>query len=265
VESRPILWHIEISHYNEKVRWALDYKGVEHERRAPIPGFHIAVALARTHGRSYTFPMLALDGRRIGDSTAIIAALEERYPDPPLYPAGEAERRRALELEDWFDRELGPYMRRYAFHELRKDRKLTGEISSQVLPKRLARFTTMAGAYARAFTALRFGAASDRRADEARERILIALDELESRLGGNEYLVGERFSVADLTAASLFYPLVLPPEGPQTGIPADAFEELTGPLGDRRGLRWVREMFRRHRHRWSSGIRFDRQAERVAG
>jgi hypothetical protein len=32
------LWHIPISHYNEKARWALAYKGVEHERRTPLPG-----------------------------------------------------------------------------------------------------------------------------------------------------------------------------------------------------------------------------------
>ena len=38
VMSKPILWHIEISHYNEKARWALDHKGVEHERRAPHAG-----------------------------------------------------------------------------------------------------------------------------------------------------------------------------------------------------------------------------------
>ena len=31
------LYHIEISHYNEKARWALDYKGVPHVRKAPPP------------------------------------------------------------------------------------------------------------------------------------------------------------------------------------------------------------------------------------
>ena len=30
--SKPVLWHIGISHYSEKARWALDYKRVEHER-----------------------------------------------------------------------------------------------------------------------------------------------------------------------------------------------------------------------------------------
>ena len=34
------LWHIELSHYSEKARWALDYKGVEHRRRAPLVGLH---------------------------------------------------------------------------------------------------------------------------------------------------------------------------------------------------------------------------------
>ena len=24
----PLLWHIPLSHYSEKVRWALDYKGI---------------------------------------------------------------------------------------------------------------------------------------------------------------------------------------------------------------------------------------------
>ena len=56
--------------------------------------------------------MLELDGRCIGDSTSIIAGLEERYPEPALYPADPGERRRALELEEFFDEELGPYIRR---------------------------------------------------------------------------------------------------------------------------------------------------------
>ena len=263
MSSRPILWHIAISHYNEKVRWALDYKEVDHERRAPMPGVHMAVALRLTHGRCATFPVLELDGRRIGDSTAIIAALEERYPDPPLYPARPGDRTRALELEDWFDRELGPYMRRYAFHELARHRALFGQLASSAAPRWLARFQGAAGAYGRGFTRLRFGAGSDRRADEARERILIALDELEIQLGASEYLVGDRFTVADLTAASLFYPMVLPPEGPK-GIPQSVLAELTEPLAGRRGLRWVREMFRRHRRRWLTGLRSDVPGERLA-
>ncbi len=36
--STPTLWQIQVSHYSEKARWALAYKGVEHRRRSPLPG-----------------------------------------------------------------------------------------------------------------------------------------------------------------------------------------------------------------------------------
>jgi glutathione S-transferase len=29
----PLLWHIPLSHFSEKVRWALDYKGIAHRRQ----------------------------------------------------------------------------------------------------------------------------------------------------------------------------------------------------------------------------------------
>src|SRR5438094_4691592 len=97
--GRAILWHLPISHYSEKARWALDYKAIGHERKTAQAGVHMAVALRLTRGRRYTFPVLELEGARIGDSTAIIARLEERFPEPPLYPADPDDRRRALELE----------------------------------------------------------------------------------------------------------------------------------------------------------------------
>jgi glutathione S-transferase len=244
------LWHIEFSHYNEKARWALDYKGIEHERRAPLPGVgHISAALWLTHGRQVTLPVLELDGERIGDSTAIIAALEQRYPEPPLYPSDPAERRRALELEEWFDEELGPHLRRLLFHELCRDRERFHGIMASAMPPAVARMKGVGYAYVSAFTALRFGAASKAGAELARGKVIEALDRLEAELfERGEYLVGERFTVADLTAAALFYPLVVPPEGPmQVELPPRGFERFREPLIDRPGFRWVEEMFRRHR------------------
>jgi hypothetical protein len=32
--AHPVLWQFRLSHYNEKARWALDYKGIPHERRS---------------------------------------------------------------------------------------------------------------------------------------------------------------------------------------------------------------------------------------
>jgi glutathione S-transferase len=56
-------------------------------------------------------PVLWLDGRAIADSTRIIAALQERYPEPPLYPSDPAARGRALALEEDLDETLGPAVR----------------------------------------------------------------------------------------------------------------------------------------------------------
>jgi glutathione S-transferase len=247
----PTLWHIPVSHFSEKARWALDYKAIDHVRRAPVPGSHIPIALWLTGGASVTFPLLQLEGRVIGDSTAIIAALEEHRPEPPLYPADPAQRARALELEDFFDEELGPYARLLAFHELINEPELFAELAALTVQSPLVRMRRVTGAYARAFTSLRYGAQRDDAAEAARAKIIVAMDRLEAELeaAGGEYLVRGSFTVADLTAAALFYPVVGPEQGP---VPAEAptppgLEAFRESLADRPGFIWVEETFRRHR------------------
>ena len=51
-------------------------------------------------------------------------------------------------------------------------------------------------------------------AEAARATILEAMDLVEAELGPSGYLVGDRFSVADLAGAALFTPLIAPPERP---------------------------------------------------
>jgi glutathione S-transferase len=245
--SRPLLWHLPLSPYSEKVRWALDHKRVPHNRRAAVPGLHIPLAVALTRGRSWTLPVMALDGENPSDSTAIIAALEQHYPDPPLYPADPAELRRALELEDWFDERVGPAARRFSLHVMRGDREQFDELASRQLPRPLRRYRRLAGVYGLAYTAARFQTVSDSRSDDALNTILAAFDQLESDLGAGDYLVANRFSVADLTAASMFSLVVLPPEGPLDIDPPKPVVDLRESLADRRGYRWVLEMFARHR------------------
>lgn len=103
----PLLWHIPLSHFSEKDRWALDHKRIPHHRQVLGPDYLIRAWRATGRG---TLPILFLNGRAIGDSTHIIAALEEHYPESPLYP-DDAARQRALALEDYFDEQLGPAVR----------------------------------------------------------------------------------------------------------------------------------------------------------
>lgn len=251
--QKPTLWQIDISHYSEKARWALEYKGVDHRRRSPLPGTHIPIALALTRGAQPTLPVLQIDGETVGDSTAIIAALEARYPDPPLYPSDPARRAHALELEDWFDENLGPHARLLPFYELTQEPEVFAEVAAAAVPGPLGKAKPLVGAYARTYTRLRWNANNDEDAVRAREAIVAALDKIEAELEQNngEFLVGDSFSVADLTAASLFYPVVVPPEGPlRTDLPRPpALERFRESLSHRRGYKWVEETFRRHRRR----------------
>jgi len=245
--ARPLLWQLAISPYSEKVRWALGHKRIAHDRRAPAPGLHIAVALWLTGGRSPTLPVMELDGRTIADSTAIIAALEERQPDPPLYPADPDERARALALEDWFDEHAGPEARRLFFHDVGREPALLDVAVQRAVPDLRAALGPAATAYAWMFTKVRYGTHPDGPAERAREALVAAFDRIEAELGDGDHLVGDGFTVADLTAAALLFPVVLPPQAPQleAAVP-ESYERFRASVRDRRGYRWVEEMYARH-------------------
>src|SRR5207245_1655413 len=78
-----------------------------------LPGFHVPRVLWMTGQKSV--PVLVLDGETIYDSTRISERRERMRPAPALYPAEAAARRRAPALEDFFDEEFGPHVRRGRF------------------------------------------------------------------------------------------------------------------------------------------------------
>jgi glutathione S-transferase len=248
MDDVPVLWHLKVSHYNEKARWALDHKRIPHVRRAVMPGSHRRVAKRLTGG--LTFPVLELDGRAIGDSTRIIEALEQRYPAAPLYPTDPLEWQRALELEEFFDEEFGPYSRRLALHhmlpdaglllgaftpDLRGPRRLVARAIFPAVRRRVARdFGIDAAGVAEAFTKLH---ATGRR--------------FQAEVLPSGYLVADRLTVADLTLASLLAPLVAPEQfpypQPQRNHPRLA--PVRDALATYGLVDWTREMYARHRGR----------------
>jgi glutathione S-transferase len=242
----PVLWHLKVSNYNEKARWALDYKRVPHIRRAAAPGRHPAIAKRLSGGT--TFPILVLDGEAIGDSTRIIEALERRYPEPALYPDDPEERRRALELEDLFDEELGPSVRLLVVHhmlpsarltigaffpDLGRARRLTAYAMFPVMRRRFASFLDV----------------TPSRIDLAHDKVRALGRRFQALLRPSGYLVGDRFTVADLTLAALVAPAVAPEEfpyaQPQRGHPLLA--PLRGILAEHGILDWTEEIYARHR------------------
>src|SRR5215470_1910073 len=205
----PLLWHIPLSHYSEKVRWALDYKGIAHRRRVLGPDYLIRAWRATGQGQ---LPVLWLDGRAIADSTRIIAQLEERYPEPSLYPRDTAARQRALALEDDLDDTLGPALRAAVVTPLfRQDpdialRVLTTGMGSKAYRRLRPLLRIFPSIYR-----FRHGI-SESNLERDRAVVAAALDRIEHERQGRAYLVDEVFTVADLTAAALLGVLLQPSE-----------------------------------------------------
>src|SRR5262245_51091652 len=212
-----------------------------------MPGMHGVRAMVVTRGAQRRLPALELDGRRIGDSTAIIAALEEYAPEPPLYPADPDERARALALEDWFDEELAPALRRFVWHHTLPDVDATvSALFTTPAPARERLLRATAPVATRAVR--RDYDVTDKTAAQAREQVVAAMGRVEAELQPSGYLVGDSFSVADLTAAALFTPVIAPPERPYAPpMMTPPVLALREELMARPGGEWVTEMYARHR------------------
>ena len=84
----------------ERVMLALGHKGIDAELVPCDPRDRSAVV--ELSGQPLV-PVLDDDGAVVTDSSTIIEHLERRFPDPPLFPAGAAERAWMRIFVDWFD------------------------------------------------------------------------------------------------------------------------------------------------------------------
>jgi glutathione S-transferase len=244
--ATPVLYHIEVSHYNEKARWALDYKGIPHLRRAITPPQHVKIAWRLAGGR--TFPVLELDGEALGDSTRIIAALEERRPEPALYPDDPAERRRALEIEEFFDEEFGPHLRLLVLHHVLPDPDLLlGAFAPDLGRVRRAAARATYPLVRRRIVAM-FGI-DQASVEFAWEKCRAGCERFAAELQPNGHLVGERFTVADLAVAAIFSPAVAPLEFPYAQPQRDhpRLAALHAMFEDSGAAEWTRRIYARYR------------------
>jgi len=244
--NHPELWQIRFSMYPEKARWALDYKSVPHLRHSLLPGPHVAQLLPRFGQKA--MPILRHEGRVLKNSAAVLDYIESTFPDPPLYPADPAQQARALEIQQWFDDVIGSPLRRAAFHDMLPDTEYAARRFAWGEPEWAQKL------YVRAFPAIRTimrldMQITDAGAEEGRARTLEGLDFVAHHSTQTGYLAGERFSVADLTAATVLFSTCCPPEYP-VPVPRPHppgwqrwFERWQG----HPGLEYVRRIYRDHR------------------
>jgi glutathione S-transferase len=234
------LYQMPISHYCEKVRWALDHKGLEARVRNLLPGLHIRPA-KKIAPRSH-LPILIHDDRVIQNSADIITYLDQAFPEHPLTPEDSELRAEALHWEAVADEEIGPHLRRVVYHVVLRHPAVAiplltahgpwyGSLLLRAVFPRLVK---------RMRSAMKI---DDGTAAASLETVAEAVARINRQRGDGRYLVGNRFTRADLAAASLLAPIHQPPEygvpWPKT-LPAD-LANLTRELRD--NTLWVLNLY----------------------
>ncbi|WP_437954571.1 glutathione S-transferase family protein [Sorangium sp. So ce119] len=260
---------IPFSHYCEKARWALDRAGVPYREDAYLPLAHALPALRAGGHRSV--PVLVSRAGAITDSTDIARYADAFVPsEHALFPgAPDALRAEVEALEERFDRDLGPAARRVVYFHLLPDEDAAFVVMGRSIHARAAAGATLPwwfgrGAFRAYFPvaravirrALRIDAAG---AERSLGKLRAVFDTVNERLrDGRPFLVGDRFTAADLTFAALAAPVLTPehhptPFPPPGELPA-GLRALAEALRDEPAGAFVLRLYRDHRQQ-QAGLR----------
>jgi glutathione S-transferase len=250
--SRARLVTIPFSHFCEKARWALDRAGVPYTEEGHVPLFH-RLAVRRAGSPRTSVPALVAEGRLLGDSRDILAWADAKAAaGREIYPKDPREKEEALALEATFDTELGPHLRRLLYFHLLPHRKLTFGLMDQETP-RWERVLLRGVAPALLAGMRRFMRVDEAGATLSHAKVLRVLDDVDARLSdGRPFLVGDRFTSADITLAALTSPAMMPPEHrirfPAVEALGPAAAQILREVHARPVAAYVRRMYREHRH-----------------
>jgi len=189
------LWHFAMSNCSQRVRLALEEKGVPwtshhvdlSKNEHATPGF-------RAINPRGLVPVLVHDGRTIVESNDVVAWLEERFPGPRLLPEPAGDRDfalRSLAATDAIQPAIKLVSHEFLFKPMRR-----------MSPTQLEEFAASCGdealvRFMRDFSSKEgFGRARISAAVGELER---AFGELESRLDGRPWLSGASFGLADVS------------------------------------------------------------------
>ncbi len=199
-----VLHRFPLSHFSEKGRALLDFKGLDYS----LKDYQLGLPQLRIRELSgqRKVPVLEHDGRIVHDTTRIAHYLDETFPDRRrLIPESDPRRSEVLALEDRIDRTfgLGPVVL-WVEHCLdHRDHLDLLAVEVHGLSVAGARGV---GALAGLLRDRLFG-----RFKRAIEKTFALLDDVDARLRRHPYLVGDEPSLADLAAVGLLFHLEFPP------------------------------------------------------
>ncbi|HBS42638.1 MAG TPA: glutathione S-transferase [Oceanospirillales bacterium] len=204
-----VLYQFPVSHFCEKVRWALDFKGLEYRTVNLLPGAHIKTI--RAIAPQTTVPLLKHGDKIIQGSAAIIDYLDELQPQPSLTPEDDMAAKQARQQEALYDTQLGPATRLYSYHYLLDKPSLAVPLLTfgHSLPMKIV-FRIFFFKIAQIMRAkMRI---NDTTAAAAEQTINQHLEEIASVYADGQFLVGDQLTRADLAACAFLAPTFMPVE-----------------------------------------------------
>ena len=215
------LYQFPISHYCEKVRWALDFKDLAYKQINCLPGLH--AKKMKNLAKYSSVPILKHKYAVIQGSADIINYLETEFPDKALGFSDQQLNQEALEWERFADENIGPHVRRIMYHELLNHPDILIPIFSHQGPWYSGVYFKLT--YPKLTQVMRrLMKINNESVIESKEVLQKSLSKLNqhiiikhsdnntSKSITKSYLVGDRFSRADLSVSALLAPLFSPKE-----------------------------------------------------
>lgn len=209
------LYQFELSHYSEKVRLMLDYKGLAYRKVEVTPGVG-QLDLFRMSGQRQV-PVLKDGNEVIADSTAIAKYLDRKYPDKPLIPDDPKQKGLCLMMEEWADQSIGLNARAAMIGAFSQSR----DFRAAALPPSIPGFlkNVVESVPHELLDALGFGIGFGPDAVKAARGCLEQdLEALSLLLLDSDYLITDHPTLADFAVAGLSMYIKFP-DGPYLDIP----------------------------------------------
>ena len=237
---------ITISHYCEKVRWSLDWLGIEYTEENHAPPLH------RAHTAKYggtTVPVLITNNQALIDSTAILHYLDSISPEKQLYPHQLCQE--IEQLEELCDRQLGIAARCWSYYYALQQPKLVFRAWCKgVTSEEKQQCATIFNQTVETFKQnSNITTAGKEAAEQTIQQVFeVVSDKLRS---DREYLVGDSLSAADITFAALASPILRPENHPYYSSKIDNFSpEMKSTIEDLRNSKagkFVLQLYKQRR------------------
>ena len=214
------LYQFELSHFCEKIRLILDYKGLAYRKVEVTPGIG-QLDVYRMSGQRQV-PVLKDGAEVIADSTAIALYLDEKYPDRPIIPTDPKQRALCLLMEEWADESIGANARKVMLGAFSQNPDWRSAVLPSSFPGFLKPLVEAVPREALDLLGTGVGVGADA-VKAARKAMQQNLDALCTLLADSPYLITDNPTLADFAVAGLTMYVKFP-----AGLYLDIPEPLKG-------------------------------------